>query len=202
MNRVEAIRLQHSLGVAEDGVIGRGTLTALFVRCGAKPDRAHSLAVGAAVHWPAFGILDTPLRLAHHMAQLMHESGRFKYMEEIASGAAYEGREDLGNTHPGDGRRFKGRGPLQVTGRANYRRIGFEIGIDLENNPEIAAIPSIGIHTACVFWRNMKLNAYADADDILAVSNGVNRGNPRSTKPPNGYVDRQQQLRFIKVLLA
>ena len=58
---------------------------------------------------------------AGFLAQLAHESGQLRYMEEIASGSAYEGRRDLGNTQPGDGVRFKGRGPIQLTGRSNYR---------------------------------------------------------------------------------
>src|SRR5690242_19019623 len=56
------------------------------------------------------------------LSQLAHESVELRYMEEIASGSAYEGRSDLGNTHPGDGKKYKGRGPIQLTGRANYRR--------------------------------------------------------------------------------
>ncbi len=91
-----------------------------------------------------FGILDNSLRLIHFLAQLAHETGNFRYMEEIASGAAYEGRKDLGNTQAGDGKRFKGRGPIQLTGRANHRKYGQQLGIDFENNPEIVALPSVG----------------------------------------------------------
>ncbi len=156
--------LQKRLGVTQDGVLGRGTYTALFKRLGAAQDRAEELALAAAVHFPTYGIADTALRLAHFLAQVGHESGSFKYMEEIASGAAYEGRADLGNTQPGDGKLFKGRGPLQITGRNNYRTFGRQIGIDIERHPELAAVPSIGLHLACAYWGNRSLNALADKD--------------------------------------
>src|SRR5207342_2210749 len=87
--------------------------------------------------------INTPARKAAFLAQLAHESGELRYMEEIADGSAYEGRRDLGNTHPGDGRRFKGRGPIQLTGRANYERFGELLGVDLVNDPDQAAKPEL-----------------------------------------------------------
>jgi len=188
---MNAEKLQAALGVKTDGDIGTATLTALFVKCGAKLDIAQELALSANVHFRGYGILDTGLRLAHFMAQLIHESGSFRYMEEIASGAAYEGRADLGNNEPGDGKRYKGRGVLQLTGRANYRTFGRRIGIDLERHPEIAAVPSIGLHTAIEYWQSRGLNAYADADDIRAITRKVNGG-------LNGYADRKQHLAKLK----
>ncbi len=137
----------------------------------------------------------SPLRLAHFMAQLVHESGGFRYMEEIASGSAYEGRKDLGNTVPGDGKRFKGRGPIQITGRANYRRYGQRIGIDIENHPEIAAVPSIGLHLALEYWKTNGLNTLADADNVLGITKLINGGT-------NGLEDRKQHLVKAKGLLG
>ncbi len=188
-------KLQTALGVAADGVAGRGTFAALFSKFGAGPIRAAELALSANVHFPAYGIMEKELRLAHFMAQLVHESGGFRYMEEIASGSAYEGRADLGNVKPGDGVRYKGRGPIQCTGRANYRKYGRLIGIDLENHPEIAAVPSIGLHVGLEFWRDHKLNSLADADDILTITKRINGGK-------NGLDDRKMHLARIKGLLA
>src|SRR5205807_7888301 len=97
--------------------------------------------------------INTPLRRAAFLAQLAHECGEFRYMEEIASGEAYEGRKGLGNTEPGDGKRYKGRGPIQLTGRANYRRAGAALGLDLENEPTKVADPEVGCRVAGWFWK-------------------------------------------------
>lgn len=183
--------LQEALGVPADGIAGVQTYTALFRKCGAMTDRAQELAIAAARWFPDYGITDTPLRLAHFMAQLCHESGAFRYMEEIASGQAYEGRRDLGNTEPGDGKRYKGRGPIQITGRANYRRYGARIGIDLERHPEIAAYPSVGLHLALEYWKVNGLNTFADADNVLAITKAINGGT-------NGLEDRKAHLARIK----
>jgi len=191
---LDARRLQGRLGVSVDGEIGRGTLAALFAKMGAAPAIAAELGLAANVHFRTYGILDTGLRLAHFMGQCGHESGGFRYMEEIASGAAYEGRADLGNTQPGDGRRFKGRGPIQLTGRANYRRVGRLIGIDLESHPEIVARPSIGLLVGCVYWDGRKLNAKADADDLLGLTRAINGGT-------NGLEDRKVQTAKAKALV-
>ncbi len=120
--------------------------------------------------------INTPRRQAAFLAQLAHESGEFRYMEEIASGAAYEGRTDLGNTQPGDGVRFKGRGPIQLTGRSNYRAAGQALGIDLENNPTRAADPDVGFRTAAWFWNSRNLNSHADAGNFDAITYRVNGG--------------------------
>lgn len=107
------------------------------------------------------GITNKKRRCAF-LAQLAHESVELRYMEEIASGAAYEGRTDLGNTHPGDGKLYKGRGPIQLTGRSNYRRFGRLLGLDLENEPTLAAKPENGFRIAALFWKLGGLNELAD----------------------------------------
>lgn len=191
----EPRRLQQRLGVAADGIIGRGTLTALFRHFGCGPERAEELALSAAVHFPAYGVMVNGNRLAHFIAQLAHESGGFRYMEEIASGAAYEGRANLGNTQPGDGKRYKGRGPIQLTGRANYRTYGRALGIDFERHPEIVATPSIGLIVALRYWESNGLNALADADDVLTITRRINGG-------VTGLADRRAKLAQMKALLS
>lgn len=116
------------------------------------------------------------LREAAFLAQLAHESGELRYMEEIASGAAYEGRRDLGNTQPGDGKRYKGRGPIQLTGRANYQKYGDLLGLDLVNNPTIAATPKVGFRIAGQFWQLNGLNPLADQQNFKQITKRINGG--------------------------
>lgn len=191
---LDAKHLQTRLGVAADGIIGAGTLSALFKAFGAPDERARELGLSANVHFRTYGILDTGLRLAHFMGQCAHESGGFRYMEEIASGQAYEGRKGLGNVVPGDGKRYKGRGPIQLTGRANYRAFGHEVGIDFESHPEIVAFPSIGLMAAVRYWNNKGLNALADADDLVGITRKINGGT-------NGLDDRKAQTAKAKGLI-
>jgi len=126
--------------------------------------------------------INTPAREAAFLAQLGHESGSFKYMQELASGKAYEGRKDLGNTQPGDGVKYKGRGPIQITGRSNYAAAGKALGIDLINHPELAATPQYGFQVAAWYWNSHNLNQYADQntqagfDKITKIINGGYNG--------------------------
>jgi putative chitinase len=139
--------------------------------------------------------LTTDIRIAHFLAQLAHESAGFKTTEEYASGAAYESRRDLGNTQPGDGRRFKGRGLIQVTGRHNARRMSKVLGQDFEGNPELLRRFPWAMLTAAVFWDDHRLNDYADADNILTVTRRINGGT-------NGLADRKLYLGRAKRALA
>lgn len=127
--------------------------------------------------------ITTPLRIAHFIAQVFHESGCLKWIEELASGDAYEGRTDLGNTQPGDGRRFKGRGFIQLTGRSNYRRFSEAIGYDFEFNPRAVATPENAWLSAGWFWDAHDLNALADKDNFDGITLTINGGY-------NGYDDR------------
>lgn len=118
----------------------------------------------------------TKARIAAFLGQVAHESVEFRYMEEIADGSAYEGRHDLGNVNPGDGRLFKGRGPIQLTGRNNYRLAGKALGLPLEQHPEMVADPKVGFRVAGWFWTTHGLNQLADQGDFLGITKRVNGG--------------------------
>ncbi|HIA18774.1 MAG TPA: hypothetical protein EYN70_05035 [Planctomycetaceae bacterium] len=120
--------------------------------------------------------VNTIERKAAFLAQLAHESGELRYMEEWASGWAYEGRADLGNVQRGDGPRYKGRGPLQLTGRANYRAAGNALGLDLENDPALAANPATGMRIAGWFWDSRNLNTLVDQGDFQGITRRINGG--------------------------
>lgn len=138
--------------------------------------------------------VNTPLRICHFLAQVLHESGEFQYQQEIASGADYEGRSDLGNCYPGDGCRYKGRGLIQVTGRANYAQISRDLGIDYLNNPQrLAQLPDCA-NSAFWFWNSRGLSDYADRDNLDAITLRVNGGY-------NGYGDRLNYLQRAKAAL-
>jgi putative chitinase len=142
--------------------------------------------------------IDTPLRKAHFLAQLGHESGSLKFSSEIASGQKYEGRRDLGNTEPGDGPRFKGRGLIQITGRANYTAYGKARGRDFVtgNNPLLLATdPELAADCSGWFWTTRKLNPLADADDVERITKRINGGR-------NGLPDRIRRLRIAKTVLV
>lgn len=106
--------------------------------------------------------INTPARKAAFIAQLAHESGSFRYVRELDSGEAYEGRLNLGNVQPGDGPRFKGRGLIQLTGRANYKALSTAFGVDFVSNPELLEQPNWATLSAGWFWNSRKLNAVAD----------------------------------------
>lgn len=139
--------------------------------------------------------INTPLRIAHFMGQVTHECAGFRTTEEFASGAAYEGREDLGNIHRGDGKRYKGRGLIQLTGRANYKKIGALLNLPLEDNPELAGEPVTSLKIACEYWKDRKINDAADRDDLIKATKLVNGG-------LNGLEDRRKYLQKAKVALA
>lgn len=121
-------------------------------------------------YWDVFQV-NTKDRQAAFLAQVGHESGQLKYAEEVASGRAYEGRKDLGNVNPGDGMKFKGRGLIQVTGRANYKLFDewlhknnyLTINQSIIDNPEIVSFnPELAVLSAFWYWDLHKLNNLAD----------------------------------------
>lgn len=146
-----------------------------------------------------FGIT-SKLAQAAFLATVAHESAQLVYMRELASGAAYEMRKDLGNTWPGDGVRFKGRGPIQITGRANYIACGKALGLDLISNPELLEIPENGCRASGWFWKTNNINKWADAGDFDGVSDAINRGRKTAAiGDSNGWADR---LQFYNKALA
>jgi putative chitinase len=162
------------------------------------PKGKSSIISGLAQSMPAVietAALRSVRRQAHFLAQLAHESDGFRTTVEYASGAAYEDRRDLGNTQPGDGVRFKGRGLIQLTGRANYAEFGKLLGVDLVADPALAARFPYAALTAALYWKRRALNADADADDVRAVTRKINGGY-------NGLAARQAYLKAAKRALA
>ena len=143
----------------------------------------------------------TALRISHFLAQLAHESDGFCAIEEYASGAAYEGRADLGNTQPGDGKRYKGRAPIQLTGRANYRAFTKWLvqiipnAPDFEAKPELVATWPWAAWAVFYYWSTRNLNVYADRDDLVTLTKRINGGT-------NGLSDRAEYLSKAKDIIA
>jgi len=151
----------------------------------------------------ASGIGSTMLRTAAFVAQLAHESGEFRWLEEVWGPTPTQARYEppnllaqrLGNTEPGDGKRFKGRGPIQITGRFNYAKYGRLLGRDLIAEPALAAAPELAFATAGLFWQTNGLNELADAGDFMKITRRINGG-------ANGLADRQMYYARAKAVLS
>ncbi|MDV6376353.1 glycoside hydrolase family 19 protein [Deinococcus arenicola] len=198
------------------------TITAALVRVAApecKQPEAAAAALQAACVAAAFPL--TRQAVAGLLAQLGHESGlnpleenlnysaagiartwdtRFAsaaaaahlaYNPEALANAVYSGR--MGNTRPGDGWRYRGRGYIQITGRDMYRRTGRALGLDLEGNPELALTHSASAGAALSYLRERGLFDELARGDVLAVTRGINGGT-------NGLADRQ--ARYDRLLAA
>ncbi len=143
--------------------------------------------------------INTPLRVVHFIAQLHHESAGFTASVENISyakaQAKYQNHKYLGNKLPGDGYRFRGRGLTQLTGRRNYEKFYKYSGIDIVSNPELASRIDISIQIACWYWTKGSawgnLNNYADKNDIVSITKGINGG-------VNGLADRKKHYEFYK----
>ncbi len=171
------------------------TLTVdILVKCGAHRASAAKYLEHLNALLPYYSI-NTFLRVCHFYAQILHESNGLRAVEEYATGEAYEGRESLGNTQPGDGNRFKGRGLVQLTGRANYTDFARRYGVDCIRNPSLLTEPKWAVATALYYWNSRNLNAIADKDDIMKITRIVNGGY-------NGIDDRKKYLDKCKAALA
>ena len=165
---------------------------------GARIDRAATFLPVIEAAWNDFDI-NTPERQAAFLAQVGHESGGLHWLVELwgqtVTQSHYEGRADLGNTEPGDGFKYRGRGLIQLTGRANYRKAGEALATDLEGNPELAAEPEMATRTAMWFWKEHGLNELADAGDFMRITRRINGGT-------NGYDQRVALWEQAKEALA
>ena len=145
--------------------------------------------------------IDTNIRQCHFLAQLAVESGSLRYVRELASGEAYEGRESLGNIVPGDGVKYKGRGLIQLTGRENYQRfqdwlvLNYTEDIDVMTYPELLESPELAVMVAGWYWEMRNVNAMADRDDVVSVTRKVNGGR-------NGLAQRVDFLNRAKLILG
>ena len=200
---------QKANGLLDDGIVGDNTWKKLFpptpLVLPESPFKLQNLvghlADNVILQIPAtaakFNITNN-LRLIHFLAQCAHESGNFKWVTEFASGAAYEGRKDLGNTQPGDGIRFKGRGYIQLTGRANYAQFSKFCGEDCVANPDLVAT-KYPMMSAAYFFNVNKLWTICDqgaTDEIVTkVTKRVNGGT-------NGLADRLKHFKEYYALLA
>lgn len=140
--------------------------------------------------------INTPARVAAFLAQLAHESGGFRYVRELASGRAYEGRKDLGNVYSGDGVRFKGRGLIQITGRSNYAALEKDLPLlGLLQNPHWLESDRWAVWSAGWFWNKKGLNALADDGLFKQITRKINGGY-------NGLADRYKYYERAKRVLG
>lgn len=131
--------------------------------------------------------ITAPVRLAAFLAQIGHESGGFVHTRELwgptPAQNRYEGRKDLGNTQPGDGPKFRGRGLIQITGRDNYQKLKDALGVDVINNPALLEQRPLAARSAAWWWATNGCNEIADTGDFTRLTRRINGGT-------NGLNDR------------
>lgn len=151
--------------------------------------------------------IDTPPRMGAYLAQIGEESNRFRALKEYASGKEYEGRADLGNTAVGDGERYKGRGPIQITGRTNYRRCGEGLNLDLLAQPELLEEPANAFMSSGWYWKDKGLNGWGDQPESY-VHPGVHHYDKFQwitvliNGGLNGYADRLANYNRARIVLG
>lgn len=149
-----------------------------------------------------FGI-DTPLRIASTLSQIAVESGELRYTSELATGITYEFRSDLGNTQRGDGRKYKGQGLIQITGKNNFIALMIALNIDCVEHPEIVAEPVNACRSACWFLATHDCFKWMDVGNNQAVSGIVNTGSPtRAPEKINGLKERMKYYQVAKNVLG
>lgn len=151
----------------------------LAIATGARIDRATEFLPIIERAAPDFEI-DTQARMAAFLAQVGHESGGLHWLTELwgptSAQSRYEGRADLGNTQPGDGFKYRGRGLIQLTGRANYKAASFALATDFIGDPDLLAQPEYAVRSAMWFWQSHGLNALADAGQFEKITRIINGG--------------------------
>ena len=181
------------------------TSTIVAAGCGATQSRAAQWVSPLQAACDRFGI-NAPLDMASFLATVGVESGRLVYTKEIwgptSAQLGYEGRTDLGNTQPGDGKLFMGRGLIQITGRRNYLLCGIGLELDLIAHPELLEQPADAAFSAAWYWFNRKLSSIAEAGNFLATQRAVNLGNPNSKSMPLDYSQRLALYAAAKTALG
>lgn len=144
---------------------------------------------------PAYNLLlpiwaiDTPMRVAHFLAQTCHETAHFTTLVEIgAMKRPYAS--------------FWGRGAIQLTHESNYAQMGQRLGLQLVREPELVSTPGLGTMVACMYWADHSLNRWADEDDAIAIGRAINRGSATSDKPAYGEEERVALTKHAKALLG
>jgi putative chitinase len=143
--------------------------------------------------------IDNFARQTAFIAQICHETGEFKYLRELWGPTVQQKKyeppsklaDQLGNTKEGDGKLFRGRGAIQLTGRANYKKYGAALGFDLESNPELASSYLLAFRIAGLFWKDHGLNELADQGNFMAITKKINGGY-------NGQDEREKYLKRAK----
>lgn len=207
MTETAVKKWQKENGLKDDGIVGKTTWNKMFDIYVIKEDIVIPTIEGLSLdklkdHIPNSVLNQIPevatkfnitsnLRLAHFLSQCAHESGNWKFKVELASGKAYEGRKDLGNIHPGDGVKYKGRGFVQTTGRANYEKFSKFIGEDCVANPDLVAT-KYPLASAGFFFNSNNLWKICDLGStdevVIKLTKRVNGGD-------NGLDDR---LKYFK----
>lgn len=172
-------------------LVARGIGLMAYKELSAAKLNEHTIALDSA--FPRFAI-NTPDRICAALAQFAHETGGFQWMRELGGShyfQMYEGRKSLGNTQPGDGARFPGRGYIGLTGRTNYYKMAKAFPeIPLMDHPELAEVPQYSALFSCKWWQDRGLNELADAHKFQGITRRINGG-------MNGYADRKARYDIL-----